>query len=872
MSARLSAQAGGAQGSSSNRGRVSAGPSGAQGGPGGRSGGPASNVNASGSTRPSPHPTAPRRVVPRTTQQQQQQQQRENAANAGAPWRSSLDLVWSYSRSQAFFGDNIATEPSFVDRRWAGPALGTEGQDSSELASDTGDETYSDYEEELEDEDGLEGEFSNDVGVTLPGQMEWEEPLPPNAVGRRRSATPIEGPAARHARNWRLSSLAREEDEDEERSRSRSRSPKRIEASAPQRRGRVGGGSSRFRNSDSSQFTEAEMSSGSELQNGRGAGMRGAQSRSAQAQHTESTPLLSTSPTESIPRRKSSALSASGARRTSYASKTASGLSHRSFQENAGSSTFWQSWFNTVNALVGIGILALPLALSYAGWIPGIILFLLCGLLTNYTGKILANIMSRDVSLRTYADIGAYAFGPSARVWVSGFFCLELWAVGTALVILFGDSTYALVQASAKGYRIDSPAANAELLYTLGGISTWSPTAFKALGLVIALPTVFLPLRLLSPISVVGIVSILTLFAVVLSDGLIKKERPGSLWDPAVTSLWPEWSRLPLSFGLIMSGFSAHPIIPSISKDMKDPAVFGKMLDLAYIAATLIYLAMGIVGYLLFGHEVSSEITQDLSRTAGYPRVLNKIAIWMMVVSALSKFALAVRPLNTTVELLAGVEQSLCLPFKSPSGINRRRASVAKLDSERGRAGLGAHSQFGLGGDDIEPRLDLSKAEPPAAAKATSLGANPAAEDPDSGSITPIADPETGTTLPNLSSDNPLAGSAISLRAARTTSTWTPRTRALLRASLRVGVALLVGLTAILLPGFEKVMAFLGAFLAFSTCVFGPVLANMKVNFSSMSRRRITLDIFILAISLVLAVTGTVWAFLPVATKLHLAI
>lgn len=72
---------------------------------------------------------------------------------------------------------------------------------------------------------------------------------------------------------------------------------------------------------------------------------------------------------------------------------------------------------------------ALPLAFSYAGWIGGTILFLICGGLTNYTGKVLAKIMSKEPGLKTYADIGTYAFGPNARLVVSLLFCLELWAV-----------------------------------------------------------------------------------------------------------------------------------------------------------------------------------------------------------------------------------------------------------------------------------------------------------------------------------------------------------------------------------------------------------------------------------------------------------
>lgn len=142
---------------------------------------------------------------------------------------------------------------------------------------------------------------------------------------------------------------------------------------------------------------------------------------------------------------------------------------------------------------------ALPLAISYAGLIPGTLLFLLCGMVTNYTGKVLAHIMAAEPSLRTYADIGNSAFGPQARLLVSFFFCLELWAVSTALVILFGDSLYALILSSAKAGH---PAG------FILRMAEWSPAAFKAIGILIVLPTMFLPLRLLSPVSVIGIVSV----------------------------------------------------------------------------------------------------------------------------------------------------------------------------------------------------------------------------------------------------------------------------------------------------------------------------------------------------------------------------
>lgn len=87
------------------------------------------------------------------------------------------------------------------------------------------------------------------------------------------------------------------------------------------------------------------------------------------------------------------------------------------------------------------------------------------------------------------------------------------------------------------------------------------------------LPTVFLPLSLLSFSSVLGILSSVALIAVVLIDGFYKvscaecrgrthltfrqKEAPGSLWEPAPTSFGPESAmKLGVSFGLFMAGVS----------------------------------------------------------------------------------------------------------------------------------------------------------------------------------------------------------------------------------------------------------------------------------------------------------------------------
>ncbi|UZJ56112.1 hypothetical protein CBS101457_005432 [Exobasidium rhododendri] len=769
-----------------------------------------------------------------------------------APWRSSLDLVWSYSRSQAFYGDNIATSPSFADRHWAGPSNG--GIDSFSVEEEDSD--FDEEEEEVltedasqdddDDDDDVDYDRGADMTASAAGAMDWsDEQLPANAyrrgssgrvgssvtLGARERRREGRTPEDRHrVKDRRISRLTVDDQGEEERSRSRSRSPKRLNSVRA---------ASSLRIRDSQSSNESESSGKGEVKSRIARTKRGSTS---QDDANESSPLLTPSglearqPDERLLRTPSW-----------FRTSGTSGTNTKFRTQGYGTSTFWQSWFNTVNALVGVGILALPLAISYAGLIPGIFLFLLCGLVTNHTGKVLAHIMSTEPSLRTYADIGNFAFGTKARLVVSFFFCIELWAVATALIILFGDSARALVMSSVG----DSGSSG-----FLEFMSSWPPAAYKVLGTLIVLPTMFLPLKFLSPISVVGIISIATLFFVVLSDGLIKKHAPGSLWEPADFSLGPRWSRLPLSFGLIMSGFSTHPIVPSLFKDMRNPSEFCKMLNWAYAGATVIYLSMGVCGYLMFGNEVSDEITRDLAHNKGYPKVLNKVAIWLIIINPLSKFALAARPITTTMELIFGVENSQVNrldPIEEESN-QARKSNYASVEESPSQAHLVAEAAAAAYNEGDTQQSKAVKS--------------------DDGSLTPRLGGGGGTSASALTigrdvdghpGQSPLAGSAISLRAAQRTANWSKRSKIWFRLCLQITITIAVGLTAIVLPGFGRVMAFLGAFLACTTCIFGPLLANLKLLHHEMSRLDIILDVIILVTFAVVAALGTVWSFLPLS-------
>lgn len=272
-------------------------------------------------------------------------------------------------------------------------------------------------------------------------------------------------------------------------------------------------------------------------------------------------------------------------------------------------------------------------------------------------------------------------------------FCMELFSLSVALVILFGDTLAAV-------------------------LPLLTPNEYKLLGFFIILPTVFLPLRLLSLTSLISVLSTLVLILSIVTDSFLKTTAPGSIRDPMPTSWGVEdWEKVPLSFGLLMSGFAGHAVLPSLARDMAEPEHFDRMVDTAYVSysfrcgmgtyahvpasyfffavlvrqvvATVIYSVIAAIGYLMFGSNISEEvrpcllhsspcifshrlialdpsrlstfpnaavdtlshftiqITKNLISTPGFPAWLNQLALWMIVLSPVSKFALSTRPVSS---------------------------------------------------------------------------------------------------------------------------------------------------------------------------------------------------------------------------------
>lgn len=148
-----------------------------------------------------------------------------------------------------------------------------------------------------------------------------------------------------------------------------------------------------------------------------------------------------------------------------------------------GQSTLPQSVFNSINAIIGVGLLSLPLAFKMSGWILGLGILTITAAVTAHTANLLAKCMEYDASLITYSDLAYVSFGARARVIVSALFTIELIAACVALIILFSDSL-------------------ALLLPGMASVEVW-----KCICAVVILALNGMPLRWLSYTSVIGIFS-----------------------------------------------------------------------------------------------------------------------------------------------------------------------------------------------------------------------------------------------------------------------------------------------------------------------------------------------------------------------------
>ncbi|KAF3336384.1 Vacuolar amino acid transporter 1 [Carex littledalei] len=309
--------------------------------------------------------------------------------------------------------------------------------------------------------------------------------------------------------------------------------------------------------------------------------------------------------------------------------------------EGAGTATFAKTCFNGLNALSGVGLLSIPYALSQGGWLSLILLFIV-SIICCYTGLLLQRCINANPAIRTYPEIGFHAFGSTGKLLVSIFMYLELYLVAIGFLILEGDN-------------LDKLFPNTSV--KIGDFYLEGKQLFVLIVAVAVLPTTWLRrLDLLAYISAGGVLAswivVVCVFWAAIFDG-VGFHGKGRMIN---------FKGLPTALGLYAFCYSGHAIFPTLCNSMKEKAKFSKVVVVCFALCSLNYGLMAILGYLMYGDDINSQVTLNLP----VGKLSSKIAIYTTLINPFSKYALIIAPVAAAIE-----EKLLVHHKRSISHLNR---------------------------------------------------------------------------------------------------------------------------------------------------------------------------------------------------------
>ncbi|KAM9905653.1 hypothetical protein OXX79_002018 [Metschnikowia pulcherrima] len=341
--------------------------------------------------------------------------------------------------------------------------------------------------------------------------------------------------------------------------------------------------------------------------------------------------------------------------RSRSASQTAWRRRESSLHTNLGSgrSTAPQTVFNAVNTLMGIAMLSLPFGLRLSGWVLGVSTLLACAWVTAQTAKILGSVLKKHKHVHSYADI-AYLYGGNRFLaFATATFVVDLLGASLSLILIFSDSFSTLF-----------PAIN----------STFFKLAITAITLFFS----FLPLSLVSLISVVGIICTVGIFATIVACGLMAPSSPGSLLHPTSTSLWPSSGPdFLLSLGIFMAPWGGHPVFPELYRDMRHPSKYNRSCNVTFSATIVLDLLIAAVGYLMFGSAAEDSVTKNIIAKGDYPDWVRSLICLFLGILPVCKLALVTRPVISVYESQLSISSKTAAPTSTSS--NARTASLSQI-------------------------------------------------------------------------------------------------------------------------------------------------------------------------------------------------
>ncbi|KDO81425.1 hypothetical protein CISIN_1g012823mg [Citrus sinensis] len=267
--------------------------------------------------------------------------------------------------------------------------------------------------------------------------------------------------------------------------------------------------------------------------------------------------------------------------------------------------------FNLSTTIVGAGIMALPATVKELGLIPGLIMIVLVGWLTESSIDMIMRF-SRASKSATYSGVVADAFGGAGRALLQ--VCIVVNNLGMLVVymIIIGD-----VLSGAWLNGVHHSGVTEEWFG-----QHWWTTRFTLLLLTTLF--VFLPLISFRRVDSLRYTSALSVglaivFVVITAGVAIVKTIDGSISMPC---LLPEISKqasfwkLFTTFPVLVTAYICHHNIHPIENELKDPTQIKSIVRTSITLCSTVYITTSFFGLLLFGDRTLDDVLANFDVTA----------------------------------------------------------------------------------------------------------------------------------------------------------------------------------------------------------------------------------------------------------------
>jgi len=271
---------------------------------------------------------------------------------------------------------------------------------------------------------------------------------------------------------------------------------------------------------------------------------------------------------------------------------------------------------------IGSGVLTIPYAVTTVGLVPGVAMCIIMFFVTRYTGVLLVKVFVKNQDCHTMGDLAERLCGLAYARFVYG---------GVYLYNFFMICYYFV--AASKAIR--------DIKY----MCSFTAALWCGLGL---FP--FFQLRTLREVSHLGVLSYLTIFAVV-----VICLQQGGEWEADVTNdLYRTTSVFEFfsAAGTIGYAYNGQLLYTEMMYEMRDPKEFVKCLNYGLMVQFVTYTTTGVLGWYLIGNSVPPYLL-DVIPEGSMRSAAAVLMIWHLISTMLPKTQILIRVLHRKLDAVS---------------------------------------------------------------------------------------------------------------------------------------------------------------------------------------------------------------------------